>query len=63
MLEMAKDHFQFVPDILSISNQRALGLESRDSQIRCERYIRSLKSYSPLTHLEADEESGKQEAG
>lgn len=51
MLESARDHFQFVSEILSISNQRACDLENRDSQIRCERYIRSLKPYSPLTAL------------
>ena len=58
MLEMSQDHFQFIPEILSISNQRASGLENRDIQVQCERYVRSLKPYLPLTtlHLESEEE-------
>ena len=58
MLEMSQDHFQFIPEILSISNQRTSGLENRDIQVQCERYVRSLKPYLPLTtlHLESEEE-------
>ena len=66
MLEMAQDHFQFIPEVLSISNQRGFCLENRDSTVRCERYTRSLKSYLPLTSLflQQDEEADKDhEAG
>jgi len=66
MMEMAQDHFQFVSETLSIFNQKAFGFENRDIQVRCERYIRSLKSYLPITDLklEQDEETGKnREAG
>ncbi|MBF8262946.1 MAG: hypothetical protein HW387_611 [Parachlamydiales bacterium] len=58
MLEMARDHFQFVPDIQTIANRRAETLEDREHQIRCERSIRAKTPYSPVTALqrEADQE-------
>jgi glycosyltransferase involved in cell wall biosynthesis len=49
MLEMAKKHYQFIPEILCISNSGGEGLEDRDLQVRCEKYIRSLKPYSLLS--------------
>jgi glycosyltransferase involved in cell wall biosynthesis len=65
MLEMAQDHFQFVSEILSLSNQRASSQDNRDL-IRTERTIRSLKPYSPLTALRletVEELDHNQEAG
>ena len=56
MLEMAQDHFQFIPEVLSISNQRAFGLENRDTSTQCEQYIRSQKPYLPLANLHFEQE-------
>lgn len=52
MLEMARDHFQFISEILYIANQGFAGSsEDQEQRSRCERQIRSLASYPPLTAL------------
>ena len=63
MIEMAFSHFHFIPEILYIANRRAPPSEDHELQMRCERYIRSLKPYSPLPALQAQksEESSTQE--
>lgn len=48
MLEMAKDHFQFIPEVLYICNRQAGYQEDRDLQARCEKFIRTLDPYPPL---------------
>lgn len=52
MLEMAKDHFHFIPEILYISNRQATYREDRELQMRCEKFIRALDPYPPLTALQ-----------
>jgi glycosyltransferase involved in cell wall biosynthesis len=48
MLEMAESHFQYIPDILYISNSES-PFEERDASI--EKMIRSSKPYAPLDPL------------
>jgi glycosyltransferase involved in cell wall biosynthesis len=48
MLEMAKDHYHFISEILYISNRYTASKEDRESQMRCEKFIRSLDPYAPL---------------
>lgn len=50
MLEMAKDHFHFIPEVLYIRNGQAK--EDREMQIRCEKFIRAIDPYSPLISLQ-----------
>lgn len=52
MLEMGKDHFHFIPEVLSVNNRNAVYKEERELQIRCEKFIRSLDPYPPLTALQ-----------
>lgn len=52
MLEMAKEHFQFIPDILYICNREGLPHEEKETTLQCERFIRSLNAYQPLSSLE-----------
>jgi glycosyltransferase involved in cell wall biosynthesis len=52
MLEMGKDHFHFIPEVLCINNRQAIYKEDRETQIRCEKYIRSLDPYPTLTALQ-----------
>lgn len=59
MLEMAKEHFQFIPEILYISNRGVPQKEDRDLLMRCERFVRSLNTYSTLALLSFDSESEK----
>lgn len=54
MLEMAKDHFYFIPEILYIRNTQATYKEDRESQMRCEKFIRALDPYPPLTALQVN---------
>ncbi len=49
LFEMAKDHFQWIPEILYLSNQAPK--EGRELQVRCEQYVRSLASYDPVSVL------------
>ncbi|MBS0625726.1 MAG: glycosyltransferase family 2 protein [Verrucomicrobia bacterium] len=51
LLELAEDHFQFIPEILYISNRTAEPREDREFALRCERYVRALTSYSPTSTL------------
>lgn len=48
LLEMAQDHFQYIPEILYISNRQFAQKEDRELQIRYEKWIRSLPPYAPL---------------
>lgn len=52
MLEMAKDHFQFIPEVLSVNNREVFKHEDRELVLRCEKFIRSLDPYPPLTALQ-----------
>lgn len=52
MLEMAKDHFHFIPEVLYISNRQTSQKEDRESQMRCEKFVRALDPYAPLTVLQ-----------
>lgn len=49
LLELARNHFQFIPDILYIAQKQYP--EESELAIRSERYIRSLASYEPLPSL------------
>ena len=51
MLEMAKDHHQFVSEVLYIKNRQATYGEELEMQVRCEKYIRALDPYGPLKGL------------
>ncbi len=51
MLEMAKEHFHFIPETLYIRNTQATYKEDREVQMRCEKCIRALDPYLPLTAL------------
>jgi len=51
MLEMAKEHFQIIDEVLLIHNKDATYKESRESQLRSEKFIRALDPYPPLTAL------------
>jgi glycosyltransferase involved in cell wall biosynthesis len=51
MFEMAKDHFQFIPEILCIHNRQGSYKEDREMQMRCEKFVRALDSYPPLLSL------------
>jgi len=52
MLEMARSHFHFIPEILYISNREAVSKGSHETQLRCEKFIRSLDPYPELVALE-----------
>ncbi len=52
MLEMAHDHFSFIPDILYIQNRERVQKEDREVQIRAEKFVRALDPYPPLTELQ-----------
>jgi hypothetical protein len=49
LLEMAEDHFQFLPEVLYLSAGSLK--EDKELQSRCERHIRSQTAYSPLSTL------------
>jgi glycosyltransferase involved in cell wall biosynthesis len=51
MLELAKDHFQFISEVLCINNRQASYKEEREAQLRCEKFIRALDPYQPLSCL------------
>lgn len=48
LLEMAENHFQYIPEILYIANRQLSTLENPEEISRAEHYIRSLASYPPL---------------
>jgi hypothetical protein len=50
-LELAKDHFQFISEVLCINNRQASYKEEREAQLRCEKFIRALDPYQPLSCL------------
>lgn len=52
MLEMGKDHFHFIPEVLCVNNGQAIYKEDRELQMRCEKFIRSLDPYPSLTALQ-----------
>lgn len=51
MLEMGKEHFHFIPEVLSVNNKEVLKQENRELVLRCEKYVRSLDPYPQLTSL------------
>lgn len=51
MLEMAKNHFHYIPEVLYVVNQQSSHTEDREAKIRCERFVRSLTPYEPLIAL------------
>ena len=58
MLEMAREHFQFLPDVLYIANRHAPMQIDPEVQARCEKIIRSFKPYQSLVALSLSEEEG-----
>jgi glycosyltransferase involved in cell wall biosynthesis len=52
MLEMARDHSHFIPEILYICNRESHPKENREEHLRCERFVRSLIPYQELIALE-----------
>ncbi len=58
MLEMAKEHFQFLPQVLYVANRHAAVQINPEVQARCEQIIRSLKPYQPLAMLSFSEGDG-----
>lgn len=51
MLEMGKEHFHFIPEVLSVNNKEIPKQEDRQLVLRCEKYIRSLDPYPQMTSL------------
>lgn len=51
MLEMGKEHYHFIPEVLNIDNQEILKWEDRELVLHCEKYIRSLDPYPLLASL------------
>ena len=49
LLEMAKDHLQFIPEVLYLST--GVAKEDRELKARCESHIRSLTPYDPVLAL------------
>lgn len=62
MLEMARDHFQFIPEILTISMDSSFLSEKGSDTARWEQYIRALEAYSPILNIECNTEEPKSEA-
>ncbi len=62
MLEMAGDHFQFLPEILYVVNRHAVVQIDPEMQARCEREIRSFKPYQPLISLSFPAEDTMEES-
>lgn len=54
MLEMAKNHACCIPEILYIRNLQSCYKESKESQIRAEKFIRGLDRYQPLAMLKVN---------
>jgi len=54
MLEMAKNHAHFIPEILYISNRQASYKEERELQLHAEKFIRALDRYQPLAALKVN---------
>lgn len=52
MLEMAKDHFQFVDEVLLISSAKQVFSEEREEELFSENYLRSNDPYPSLEKLE-----------
>ncbi len=51
MLEMAQSHSAYIDEVLYIANRTAQNKEDREATLRCERVIRSLNTYAPLSFL------------
>lgn len=51
LLEMGRDHFQYIPEILYICNRQMAVKEDREQRERSERFIRSLNPYGALSLL------------
>lgn len=52
MLEMAKDHSHCISEVFYICNRSASYKEDRESQMRCEKFVRALDPYPPITALQ-----------
>jgi hypothetical protein len=50
LLEMACDHFQFIPEILYLATS-SLTKEDRELQMKIEQHVRAQAAYAPLTGL------------
>ncbi len=55
LLELARDHFQFIPEILYIANKQKPQSEDPELLMKAQRYIRSLASYDPLLYFSQNE--------
>jgi len=51
LLELARDHFQFVSEILYIANRRISALEDSELLTKAQPYVRSLASYDPIAYF------------
>ncbi len=51
MLEMAKGHSLYIPEVLYIHNEETLPKESKEAKIRAEKFIRGLDRYPPVISL------------
>jgi glycosyltransferase involved in cell wall biosynthesis len=54
MLELAHSHSHFIRETLYIQNRQAVHREDREVQMRCEKFVRSLDPYLPLTALQVN---------
>lgn len=52
MLELAKGHSHFIEETLYVRNGLCANREDREAQIRCEKFVRALDPYPPLTALQ-----------
>ncbi len=51
MLELAKGHFHYIPEVLYIHNREKNRAENPDAAARCEKFVRSQTPYEPLVAL------------
>jgi len=51
MMEMAQDHFEYIPHVLYVKNSLALSEEKGEISLNFKNSIRSLSSYTPLESL------------
>ncbi len=51
MIEMGKEHTHFIPEVLSLVNEKTAEVEDRELALRSEKFIRSLDPYPALTTL------------
>jgi glycosyltransferase involved in cell wall biosynthesis len=51
MLEMGQGHVEFIPEVLGVNNRRIYSKEDPELCLKCEKFIRALDPYQPLTAL------------